>query len=320
MKSVLVSGCACIIACSVQLTVSGQGLAAARALGQQGKVDAAIVETQRALAASPQSAAAELLLCQLQGSVDHFDEAVRACEAAHQAKPTDSNITLELARAYGAKAEHAGALTGLRMVGRIRDAFEAAVQQDPKNVEALSDLGEFYLDAPAIVGGGSDRARALVPRLQVLSPARAARLQGMIAAKDGDASAADAAFARELAVEHSAEAYVDLARYDQKRKLYEQAERNAALAIQRDGASGPDSLDAARLLMELHRNSSAAEQALRGYLSHPQNSSVARYAQAHVMLGRLLAQRGDKSAAQDQFNQALALASNYSAAQKGLRG
>lgn len=301
------------------ITAAGaQGLASARAFAHQGKVDAAIKDAESATTSGPQSAEAQLLLCRLHGSVDQYDEAVTACEAAHRIQPGNAVYTLELARAYGAKADHAGALTGMRMVGRIRDNFEAAVRQDPKNVDALSDLGEFYVDAPAIVGGGLDRARPLVAQLQALSPARGARLQGMIDAKAGDISAADASFARELAVQHSAEAYVDLANYDRKRKLWDQAEQNAVLAIEKDGARGPDSIDAARVLMDLGRNSAAAEKALRGYLSHEQTSTVAQYARAHVMLGKVLQKRGDNAGAQEQFEQALALASGYAAARKAL--
>ncbi|GAA3766188.1 tetratricopeptide repeat protein [Terriglobus aquaticus] len=297
----------------------GQGLSAARALAHQGKVDAAVAEMQKLTSANPGNAEAQELLCMLQGSVDRYDEAISACEAAHNAQPANAKYTLELARAYGAKADHAGALTGMRMVGRIRENFEAAARQDPRDVDALSDLGEFYVNAPGIVGGGLDRARALVNQLQPLSPARAARLEGMIDAKAGDTAAADAAYARELAVAHSAEAYVDLANYNRKRKLYDQAERNAVLAIQTDGARGPDSIDAARILMDLKRNSAAAEKALRGYLTHEQVSAVPQYVRAHTMLGQLLQDRGDQAGAQDQFQQALALASQYTPARKALR-
>lgn len=311
--------CCAFLFSSLSASASAQGIASARSLAQQGKVDAAIAAAQKAIASGSGDADAQELLCKLYGSIDQFDQAIAACEAAHAAQPGDSAYTLELARAYGAKADHAGAFTGMRMVGRIRDAFEAAVREDPKNVDALSDLGEFYVDAPGLVGGGLDRARQLVTQLAPLSPARAARLEAMIDAKAGDTAAADAAYTREISVRHSAEAYVDLANYDRKRKLWDQAEQNAVLAIERDGARGPDSIDAARLLIDLKRNSAAAEKALRGYLAHDQTSAVAQFARAHVMLGQLLQQKGDSAGAQDQFQQALALASKYSAARKALR-
>ena len=311
----------CLTPLLAAIPVNGvaQALASARALAHQGKIGAAISESEQLVHANPQNADAQELLCQLHGSVDQFDPAITACEAAHAAQPGNAAYTLELARSYGAKTDHSGAFTGMRMVGRIRDTFEAAVKQDPKNIDALSDLGEFYVDAPALVGGGLDRARPLVARLQTLSPARAARLQGMIDAKAGDNPAAEADYARELAAQHSAEAYVDLANFARKQKLWDDAEQNAVLAIQKDGAQGPDSLDAARILIDMKRNSGAAEKALRGYLAHAQVSPVARYARAHVMLGELLQRNNDSAGAQEQFRQALALAPDYDAARKALR-
>ena len=39
--------------------------------------------------------------------------------------------------------------------------FEKAVELDPKNLEAMNDLFEYYLEAPGFLGGGFDKAQAL---------------------------------------------------------------------------------------------------------------------------------------------------------------
>ena len=296
----------------------GQSLAVARAAARQGKAAVAIAESRKLLAADGKNADAHALLCSLYASLDEVDATIHECEAVLDLRPGSSEAALELARAYGAKADHAGALTGMRMVGRIRENFERAAQLDPQSVEALSDLGEFYVDAPAIVGGGVDRARSLVPRLAALSPARSHRLAGMIAAKAGDTATAESEYAQELAVAHSPEAYVDLANYYRKRKLWEGAEANAVLAIGKDMAHGPDSVDAARLLIEIKRNLPVAEGALRGYLAHEQQSAATPFARVHVILGQLLQQRGDTAGAQQQFAQALELVPDYEPARKAL--
>jgi hypothetical protein len=49
-----------------------------------------------------------------------------------------------------------------------RERFKKAVTLDPVNPEALSDLFEYYLEAPRALGGGMDKAEgitALVGRL-----------------------------------------------------------------------------------------------------------------------------------------------------------
>ncbi len=42
---------------------------------------------------------------------------------------------------------------------RRRAEFERAVQLDPTNVPARVDLAQYYTEAPAIMGGGLDKAR-----------------------------------------------------------------------------------------------------------------------------------------------------------------
>ncbi len=309
-----------LLACGLVVApLHAQNLDIARSLARQGKADAAIAQARGVLASSPRSADAHELLCLLFRSTDHFDDAAHECEAARDLNAGSSAFTLELARTYGAKAAHAGALTGLRMVGRIRESFERAAQLDPKSVDALSDLGEFYVEAPGIVGGGIDKARALVGQLRPLSAERSHRLAGMIAAKAGDTKTADAEFAAELAVAHTPEAYVDLAVYARKRKDWAAAESNALLAIQKDAAHGPDTLDAAQILIDLKRRPNIAEQALRDYLAHVQTSDVMPAAHVHTLLGQLLAAQGDSAGAREQFSAALALAANYEPARKALQ-
>lgn len=40
----------------------------------------------------------------------------------------------------------------MKYVGRVSDELEKAVALDPKNYAARSDLGQFYMQAPAVVG------------------------------------------------------------------------------------------------------------------------------------------------------------------------
>ncbi len=303
---------------TVAAPVPAQTIAQARALAHQSKADAAISQARAVVAASPRSFEAHKLLCQLFRSINHFDDAIHECEAARDLQSGNSAAELELARAYGAKADHAGALTGMRMVGRIRDSFEKAAQLDPKNIDALSDLGEFYVEAPGLVGGGADKARAIIAQLRPLSPARSHRLAGMLAAKSGDYQTADAEFAAELAAAPTPEAYVDLAVYNRKRKNWAAAESNAVLAIQKDTVHGPDTIDAAENLLLIKRSLPIAQQALLDYLAHDQRSIVLPAAHVHTLLGEILQAQGNSASAQQQFQQALTFAADYEPARKAM--
>ncbi|MGI4854419.1 MAG: hypothetical protein ACRYF4_10285 [Janthinobacterium lividum] len=311
MKSAGWYGTAVLTCCTV--LAGAQSLAIAKKEARSGRVDAAVT----ALKTIPRSAQGDALLCALYGSVGQYDQAVVACEAAAADEPSSSTYALALARAYGAKADHAGAITGLRLVGKIRSSFERAVTLDGNSVEALSDLGQFYVEAPGAVGGGLDRARALLPRLKPLSAARTLRLSAMIAAKSKDNEAAEQNYQSELTIAHSPEAYVDLANFYRSRKDWDKAAANAKAAITRDVACGPDVLDAAGILIALRRDLPAAQTALRCYLREPQ-AEVASYAKAYTLLGDSLRESGDAAGARTAYQDALALAQDYAPARQGL--
>ena len=79
-----------------------------------------------------------------------------------------------------------GPLAGFGLARKVRSSFELAVQLDPANLAALSDLGEYYVAAPSIVGGGDDKARALAARMMPQSPAAAHRLLARLAESNKD--------------------------------------------------------------------------------------------------------------------------------------
>ena len=63
----------------------------------------------------------------------------------------------------------------------------------------MSDLGQFYVAAPAIVGGGVDKAQALVPQVMPRSAAKAHRLLALIAQKKNDMATAEAEYKSAIA-------------------------------------------------------------------------------------------------------------------------
>ena len=67
-------------------------------------------------------------------------------------------IILWYGRALGEKADRVSFIKAYGLAKRVKAEFETAVSLDPRNAEALSDLGDYYTEAPAIVGGGKDKA------------------------------------------------------------------------------------------------------------------------------------------------------------------
>jgi tetratricopeptide (TPR) repeat protein len=225
-----------------------------------------------------------------------------------------------LGRAYGFKASHANPLSALSLAVKVRVAFERAVQLDPQNIHALNDLGEFYVAAPSLIGGGLDKAQALAARMQPHFPSQAHRLLALIAEKKKDDSIAEAEFSNAVAAGKTPEAYIDLGHFYERHHQPDKMVNALQSGIATDRRKGPSLVDAASILTDAHQSPELAETLLRAYLSSSAKTDDAPAFKVHVQLGDLLAHHGDPAAAHREYAAALALASNYVPARKAMHG
>jgi tetratricopeptide (TPR) repeat protein len=292
----------------------------ADALLQQGRVDEATASLHEILAAKPGDAQAHQLLCRIYYAQEMADQAIHECELAVSSAPASSDSQMWLGQAYGLKASHASPFTALGLAIKVRVAFERAVQLDPENIHAMNDLGEFYVAAPALIGGGLDKAQALAARMQPHFPSQAHRLLALIAEKKKQNTIAEAEFSNAVAAGKTPEAYIDLGHFYQRHNQPDKMVDALQAGITTDRRKGPSLVDAASILTDAHRSPELAETLLRAYLSSSAKSDDAPAFKVHVQLGELLAHRGDSAAAHREYAAALALASNYAPARKAMQG
>ncbi len=293
---------------------------AAYTLLMHGRVEEAGKLLNAAIAANPADGAAHLLLCRADLAQDLADPAVNECQRAVAALPTSSEAQLWLGRSLGLKASKASALSAFSLARRTHAAFERALQLDSKNVTAASDLGEFYIAAPAMVGGGADKLADLVTRRLADAPAKAHRLLALKAEKAKDLSTAEAEYKLAIAAGKTPEAYSDLALFYQRHKRPDDALVAVREALAADPGHGPVEADLASILTDAQRGPDLAITALRAYLASPNQTDAAPVFKVHVQLGNLLLKRGDKAGAKAEFAAATALAPAYEPARKALAG
>ena len=134
------------------------------ALMKEKKYAEASAAANVALAKDPANASALVVksrLIMLQTPDSGIDEAVALAEKCVAAHPKTSVCHDALGQALGTKAMMRGILASIGSAPTIRESFKTAVELDPQNMSARFDLLQYYMQAPSIVGGGSDKARLL---------------------------------------------------------------------------------------------------------------------------------------------------------------
>jgi tetratricopeptide (TPR) repeat protein len=99
-----------------------------------------------------------------------FKKATEYLQKATEENPQSGEYMDWLGRAYGKRAETSNPLFAPGLAAKARQAFERSVELDPKNSDALSDLFDYYLDAPGFLGGGYDKAVSVAEKIAVIDP------------------------------------------------------------------------------------------------------------------------------------------------------
>ncbi len=291
----------------------------APALLAAGRVDDAITTLRSKISASPSDAEAYNLLCRAYFSMANWDRGISACERAIALDPNNSRYHMWMGRIYGEKANNVIFFKAASLAGKVRNEFEAAVRLDPNNVDARSDLGEFYLEAPGIVGGGRDKAETQAQALATLDPAKAHYLYGRIAEKKKDPAAAEKEYRAAIQSSHgSALTWFNLALFFRHQQRWDDMEEAIQHAVSSQVDRPEILMESGEVLLRSGRNFPAAVQYLRRYLALTSKAEEAPAFKAHYLLGTALEKQGDKQAAAQEYRAALSLAKDFSSAQEAL--
>ncbi len=285
-----------------------------------GNVDDAVRTLKAEIASNGKDGPAYLLLCRAYYSEQQMDDAIHACENAVRLMPQSSEAQDWMGRAYGGRADQAGLLTGIKLAHQVRDAFESAVNLGPRSAAAANDLAEYYVGAPAIVGGGLDKADALAARIEGSLPQAAHRIRALAAEKRRDYASSEREFLAAVAVAYRPEAWVDLGGFYVRRKQNAKAIDALQHAFSADTAKDASLVDVASYLMDMKSQPDVALKALQLYLSGDGKTDAAPVIRVHLLISKLLAANGDRAGAKIEVNKSLALAANYGAAKRALQG
>ncbi len=214
-----------------------------------------------------QSAKAEILAGKDQFMLGDYKKAAQAFEQAFALEPGNAECALWLGRTYGRRAETASPFTAPRYASKARTYFEKSVALEPHNLDALSDLFDYYLEAPGFLGGGYEKAERLAQQLAAADPAQGDVAQAKLAERRKEFDTAEEQLRRAIQdAPRQVGRLLDLARYLAKRGQVSASDA----AFDRAAELAPDSpkvaFARAQVYVQQRRNLDKARELLNRYL------------------------------------------------------
>jgi tetratricopeptide (TPR) repeat protein len=197
-----------------------------------------------------------------------FKKATEALEKAVAADPDNSEFNLWLGRAYGRRAETSNLITAPGYASKARQYFEKAARLNPRNLEAQSDLFEYYLEAPGFLGGGFEKAAATAEQIAGINAAEGHWAQARLDEQRKEFSSAEEQLRRAIELTpHQVGRLVDLARLLARQGRMEESDQSFARAEAIAPGSPKVLFAKADVYIKTGRNLNIAKDLLKRYLS-----------------------------------------------------
>ena len=271
-----------------------------------GNYSAAITTLQSVVQQNPMSAEAFFWLGRSYHELHDYNNAIAQLEKSTQLDAKNSEFHHWLGIAYGEKADRERSFS---VAKKVKKEFQNAVQLDPSNIQARLDLMEYCVNAPWIVGGSKDEARAQIEAIEKLDPIKGHLARGKYYLVEKKPDQAEREYREVLAAKPKRiEAYFDVAEFyvGQNKALELQTTIDAAAQI----APNDPRLAYYRGVQRVLSGTDQAhgEEYLKGYLeSTPDRSDWPSHALTRDWLGRLHQAEGKRTEAAEQYRTALQL-------------
>ena len=298
-------------------SISASAAPSPEALLAQGRVDDAINSLQAKLSDTPSGADSYNLLCRAYFVLDNWDAGIKACQKSVSLQPSNSDFHMWLGRVYGEKASRVNFLAAIGLAKKVHIEFETAVKLNPANLEARADLAQYYVEAPAIVGGGKDKAQEQAREIAKLDPAQGELVQAWIAEKNKDLSSAESHFQAAVQLSKGKPgAWLNLAQFYRRAGRIDEMQNAIRHAIAAEGRNQV-LVQAADILNRSKQNIPQAVELIHQYLASAPVEDAPVF-KAHYLLGTIYEEQGNTTAAAEEYRAALALAKDYALAQAAL--
>ena len=341
---------------TIPLTAAASDPDSARALEDAGhwKRARAIVEPR--VAANPRDAQAACLLSRIKLAFGDLDGALTPAQEAVALEDGNSNYHFQLAEVYGEMAASASMFAAAGLAKKFKGELDVSLARDPKNLEALDALMQYSFQAPGLMGGDKEKARAIAEKLVQLSPVRGYLAQAELAREAKDLAKVEECFLKAVQADpKNYEAQTALAGFFTQPSYRKTgwAEKHAREAVQLDASRAkgysilakvlaleqrwgeleavlstsernvPDDpapyFEAADALLESGVQLERGKTYLHKYLAQEPEGEEPDAAHAHRLLGLILEKQGRSAQAVSELETAVQMNPRFKAAREDLK-
>ena len=96
----------------------------------------------------------------------HYPEAISLFEELAAKAPDNAAYHHMLAKSYGREAEQAGWFKAIGYAKKTRDNLEKAMILDGQNIDILTDMMDYYRQAPGFLGGDKKKAAEIERKIE----------------------------------------------------------------------------------------------------------------------------------------------------------
>lgn len=220
-------------------------------------------------------------------SPESSEKAVEHLEKAATLNRGNAEYHFKLAEAYARDFSYANILRKPFLAARVRDELELAVRFNPSSIEYREGLIQYYVLAPAILGGSYTRAREEANAMSAFDPYFSLLAHANINAEMGDHERATALYTRAIAMRPATwQGYQRFGTYCINIQEFDNAIRQfrAYVNLRPDTAASHESLASAFVRKRMYDE--AIVSYLRAYeVDASQNALLFRIAQLHEFKG-----------------------------------
>ena len=248
------------------------------------------------------------------------DDAVKLLERAVLLDADNNVYHMWLGHAYSRQIASVNFMKKA-IVGRKAGAeYNRAVELAPQSIDAAEARLEFFMQAPGMVGGGTDKARAEAARIATLSKYRGRFAAAKLAEHEKELAVAEREY-RALVTQYpdSSSAVSVLATFLQTHNRFD----DAFEVVDRRLAKFPDDTSniyqLGRIAALSGQRLGAGEAALRRFLATVGAKDTLNRASGHYRLGMIREKMQDTAAARAEYARALELYPAHEAASNAMR-